>query len=308
MSTSRNRAKDDSERTSGSNRRSAKSIGPRESITPQESPVHASSSKSLLYQCGKCNFILANSNNLLKNLTLNTDLLLFPADLENFFISTKDVQPATESEYDQFCVYNPVKCSNCSQVLGRYYLSITEKMALAKNALVIPEDNLLIYNVQTSRIMTPSGKKSKGQGDQTTAKKVVKTSVIKSGKEAKENKAPLSPMEDEKIDPKSAKAKEREREFSPEVGNREERKLNFDKKNSGVVVKENVVKEKDEKQIKEVEASFNELKAVLMNFAKLLESFDRRLTGTETTINLVNKAVSEICNSLNVAECIDLTE
>ena len=299
MSTSRNRTKEDSERTSGSNRRSAKSIGPRESITPQESPVHsASASKSLLYQCGKCNFILANSNNLLKNLTLNTDLLLFPSDSENFFISTKEVQPATESEYDQFCVYNPVKCSNCSQVLGRYYLSITEKMALAKNALVIPEENLLIYNVQTSRIMTPSGKKSKGQGDQTTAKKVVKTSVIKSGKE---NKAPSSPMEDEKINPKSAKAKERE--FSPEVGNREERKLNFEKKNSGVVVKE-----KDEKQIKEVEASFNELKAVLMNFAKLLESFDKRLTGTETTINLVNKAVSEICNSLNVAECIDLTE
>lgn len=303
MSTTRNRNKEDSERTPGSNRRSAKSIGPKESLTPQESPVQAL--QSLLYQCGKCNFILANSNNLLKNLTLNTDLLLFPSDSENFFISTKDVQPAPESEYDQFCVYNPVKCSNCSFVLGRYYLSITEKMALAKNALVIPEDNLLIYNVQTSKIMTPSGKKSKNKGDQTTAKKVVKTSVVKAGKE---NKAPESPMEAEKVGQVQAKsAKGKERDLSPEVGNREERKLNFEKKSSGVI-KEKEMKEKDEKQIKEVEASFNELKAVLANFAKLLESFDSRLSGTETTINLVNKAVSEICGSLNVAECIDLTD
>jgi len=297
MSTTRNRNKEDSDRTtSGGSRKSAKSIGPvvRESITPQDSPVHASPT-SYLYQCPKCNYILANSNSQLRNLTQYMDLLFFPSDSDNFVISSKEVELTSEPGFDQFCAYNPVRCFACKYTLGKYYLSVTEKMAAAKNVLVVHEDNVLFYDVRTARVTSPSGKKSKTKGEQTTAKKIVNTSVAKKGKK---NKIPGPVQEGEKS------AKTKERALSPEVGNTEEKKMieenriPYEKKPSG----------KEEKQMKEVEACFGEMKGVLSNFAALLEQFDARISVSEKTIDSINTAVNKIMSSMNVAECIDLSD
>lgn len=300
MSTSRNRTKEESDRTtSGGSRKSAKSIGPgpRDSFTPQDSPVHASPA-SYLYQCPKCNFILANSNSLLRNLTQYMDLLFFPADSENFMISAKEVELTSEPGFDQFCAYNPVRCSSCKHALGKYYLSVTEKMAAAKSVLVIHEDNVLFYNVGIARVTSPSGKKAKGE--QTTAKKVVNTSVVKKGKE---NKTPGPVQEGDRMDfSKSAKTKERA--FSPEVGNMEEKKINEEKK----ITYEKKPSGKEEQQMKEVESCFAEMKGILSNFAALLEQFDARITSSERTIELVNSTMTKIMSNMNTAECIDLSD
>jgi len=306
MSTTRNRNKEEGDQTSGNSRRSAKSIGPtRDSLTPQDSPVQAST--PYLYQCVKCNFILANSNNLLKNLTENSDLLFFPPESENFLINSKDIQISSEATFDQFCAYNPVRCGNCKFTLGKYYLSLTEKMSLAKNAVVIPEGNLFFYDVKNARIATPSGKKSKTKAEQTTAKKIVNTSVVKAGKENKaltpvQAQPQVQPQESDRMVDISKSVKTKERKLSPEVGKMEEQKINYEKKPSGQL------SAKEDQQMKEVETCFAEMKGVLSNFAALLESFDARISSTENTIETINKAVNQIMNNMNIAECIDLTD
>ncbi len=54
------------------------------------------------------------------------------------------------------------------------------------------------------------------------------------------------------------------------------------------------------RRLKEVDQGFNDMKAVLTDFAKLLEGFDKKLETQEGDIRLIYESVSRIFNELNI--------
>lgn len=299
MSTAKNQPE-----KSMSTRRSAKSTE-RETTTLLNplTPTPEKKEYPLLYLCSKCNTILSNAECLFRIIQLDETVFLFPTQTDTFVLNTAQVLVASESEYDQFCAYYLVMCAKCNNPLGKYYLSTTEKINEAKNTLVIPENKLLIYDIKTSKIMTPAAKKAK-QGEITTAKKKVVSSSgrdEKENKEHKEHREPRSAMKEVTF----AQQLDKTIKYQSPVNTRIEEERKLDERSPNPLLESD---EKDIHQIKQVENSFAEMRGVLTNFAQLLEQFDLRLASSEKTVMLINNTLNDIYKQLNVKELIDLSE
>ena len=286
-----------------STRRSAKSTE-RESSTLL-TPNSDKKSLPLLYLCSKCNAILSNSECIFRTIQLDEPAFLFPVQTESFVVNTDQVMLSSESEYDQFCAFYLVLCANakCNSPLGKFYLSTTEKISEAKNALVIPENNLLIYDIQTSKVTTPAAKKAKQADVTTTAKKKVMSSTGRGEEKEKENRE----QQQQKSLSKEVRFAEQNKgiKYQSPVNTRIQEERKYDERSPNPLLES---EEKDINQIKQVDNSFSEMKSILTNFEQLLVQFDIRLSSSEKTILLINNTLNEIYKQLNVQEVIDLSE
>jgi len=280
MSSTRNRNKASPQSAeSKSHRRATKSSDPRE--TP--SPIGKSKDFEdlVLYQCKYCHFILSSSSNILKKIKFDTRVLGFSPKDEGFIRHEKEIMLSPEGEYDEFCVFNPVLCGNCNEILGKFYLSTTEKVDEGKGLFLIPESNFVIYDVGTSKIQrTPSTK-----GRDSSSKKVIV------GKSA-------SPK-----DAQNSGAKER-----PSVSSRKDVSVLGTHTPRSILNRSFIADGLDDeelRQIKRIDDSFNDMKSILSNFAQLLQQFDVRLSSSERVVALLNETLTQVYKELENKELLD---
>jgi len=335
MATTRSRIKQEGEKTSNT-KRTSKSIDPRSFTPPKEINYQP---PSVYYQCKGCRNIISNSNCVQNELELEELILLFPTTTENFSVNNEEVFLGQEAEYDQFCAFKVVTCGFCGETLGKFYLSTTEKIMEAKNTYVVPESNFLLFDTRTAKVSTPSAKKVKKEKSFTTSKKVVVTSVVKE-KDLLENKENIETYNKEnkedkyytdkkdKRNNKSTKETKENVQFTPtnpktiKYQESTEKKSEVSSFNSSPISKredeeeeKKIIEEKRDlfgpeklPPIKEGEGGFLEIRGLLRHFAQILDQFDKRLATSEKSVIEINKTLTSVYGSLNVAELIDLSD
>ncbi len=277
MSSTRNRNKASPQSAeSKANRRMTRSSDPRE--TPSPITKNKDAEDLILFQCKYCHFILSSSSNILKRLKFNTRILGFSPKDEGFIRHEKEILLSPEGQYDEFCAYNHILCANCSEILGKFYLSTTEKVDEGKGLFLIPESSFVVYDVGTSKIQrTPSTK-----GEHSSSKKVI---VGKS------------------TSPKDSGARERtsisSKKDTSGLGTHTPRSI----LNRSFIA--DGLDDDELRQVKKIDDSFNDMKNILSNFAQLLQQFDVRLSSSERVVALINETLTQVYKELNVKDLVD---
>lgn len=272
MSSSRKKQEESSpprlHQTRQSSKKQSRSTDPKDK-TPHKDPL-SNFESVVLFQCSNCHFIVSNSSSVVATINMKELCFGFNTKEENLQRDEEEVFLSPEGHFDQFCVFNQVVCRNCNFPLGKYYLSTTEKLDTAKGLFLVPENHLIQYDIQTSKIKkTPPPK----ERNSSSSKKIIKMSHSSRENSIQERKS-LSVRSNQPV----------------RTGN------NSPKSNKSFADDET----SDIKRLKRVDESFNDMKVILTEFAKLLEGFDSKLSSQENDIRLIYDSVSRIYKELNL--------
>ena len=99
------------------------------------------SSQQFVIQCGRCKFIVADSN---LPYNYNEELGTILLDLGTKTMT--QLSPLLNSKLNgALAIHNNIACSECGKIIGKYYLEVPQAYAHIKNRIVVATNEIIFY-------------------------------------------------------------------------------------------------------------------------------------------------------------------